>query len=126
MSKIYINEVDLTTVETTVSEGVDVVYVPGFSALLDSPTGAAVKTPTLCTSIAEFNNLFGSYPAVFATDQSYPIAFDSAAIPKVGTANLPMFNAGDPDPSYIYAKELLSLGIPVIYERINTYVPAAL
>lgn len=26
---------------------------------------------------------------------------------------------GDPDPSYIYAKELLLAGIPVIYERVN-------
>ena len=121
MSKIYINEVDLTTVESTVSEGVDIVYIPGFSTALESDSTADVKVPTLCRSVAEFNNLFGTYPATFVTDQSYPTGFDSAAIPKVGAANLPMFNAGDPDPSYIYAKELLALGIPVVYERINDF-----
>ena len=31
-----------------------------------------------------------------------------------------MFDAMQMDPSYVYAKELLSAGLKVIYERVNT------
>jgi len=121
MSKIYINEVDLTTVERTSSDGTDIVYVPGFSSLANVTNGAEVGVPVLCKTIAEFNTAFGTKPAVFAETQAYPMQFDSYAVPTVGGVNSPMFAAGAPDPSYIFAKELLALGIPVLYERVNVY-----
>lgn len=122
MSKIYIEEVDLTTVEGQASEGTDVVYIPGFSSLSNVVGGAKVGVPTLCRTVSEFVNNFGSAPAIFAEDQNYPTEFSSEAIPMVGGSTpLKMFYAGDPDPSYIYAKELLALGLPVVYERVNTF-----
>ena len=114
MAKIVIRETDLTT---PVREGNsnEIVYVPGFGTNAANFIGAANKNvPTLCTSVAEFNYYFGSIPAVFSEDQPYPGDFPEAA----RSANY-MFRMGDVDPSYIYAKELLQAGIPVVYERLN-------
>ncbi len=119
MSKIYINEVDLTTVESYVQDINDVVYVPGFSSIDPEAYGASkVNIPTLCTSIRDFESKFGSNPALFNADQAYP-SFPSEAIPQTNSVADKMFLSGDADPSYIYAKELLARGIPVVYERIN-------
>ena len=121
MSKIYIKEVDLTTVETANIDGNDVVYIPGFSSLANSTLAAPVGVPVLCKTIAEFETAFGTKPAVFAATQEYPAAFKNYAVPTVGLTPSPMFINGDVDPSYIYAKELLAQGLPVVYERVNTY-----
>lgn len=123
MSKITIREVDLTTVAGATEDIADIVYVPGFSsASADSASTAKKGVPTLCRTIAEFNTYFGTQPAVFKADQDYPSSsgFSDAAIPKVNQTPQKMFLKGDPDPSYIYAKELLARGLPVIYERVNT------
>lgn len=52
---------------------------------------------------------------LFATSVVSNAGFDDASIP----ADENMFNAGDPDPSYIYATELLSRGMTVAYIRLN-------
>lgn len=123
MSKIYIHEVDLSTVSNATQDMIDVVYVPGFSsASSDSLTVAKKGVPTLCRTISEFNAYFGANPALFNADQAYPSGasgFAAVAIPTVNSSAEYMFLKGSPDPSYIYAKELLSRGIPVLYERVN-------
>lgn len=121
MNRIIINEQDLTTTGIQDMQLTDIAYVPGFAVLPDSDQNAAPPyTPALCTSVAQFETLFGKSPAYFNTDQSYPSSFNVDAVPSGN-----MFNANDPDPSYIYAKELIYAGIPVVYERMNVYgVPA--
>lgn len=129
MNRILINEVDQTTVSPRYVEGTDIVYIPGFSSALDSSASAVkVKNPTLCTSVRDFEAKFGVTPPLFALDQYYPVAdgthhgFSVNAIPSYSESTpTTWFKAGDPDPSYMYAKELLSMGIPVIYERLNNY-----
>lgn len=117
MNRIRIYEQDLTTTGIQDLDTLDIVYVPGFASLLDSDqTGAPPYTPMLCTSIKQFEALFGTQPAIFNSDQEYPSAFNADAKPQSV-----MFNANDPDPSYIYAKELLYAGLPVVYERMNVY-----
>lgn len=118
MARIVIKESDLTT-PIVATNGSEIVYVPGFGtneqAYLSPATAVAKGTPTLCSTVAEFNAYFGAIPAVFANDQDYPSAFSDASKNLAGT----MFNAGDVDPSYIYAKELINAGITVLYERLN-------
>ena len=129
MNRILIHEVDQTTPAITSLTGTDVVYVPGFSSALDS-SGVAVppRVPTLCTSVRDFEAKFGATPPLFALDQNYPDkeedndGFPAVAIPNYSSQTRTVwFKEGDPDPSYMYAKELLAAGIPVIYERFNTY-----
>ena len=112
MSRIVINESDYTTPVATFNT-TDVVFVPGFAVEGEALPGV----PVLCNSIAEFVQQFGSVAPTFATDQNYPSGFNVNA-----TSGLPAvwFESGSADPSYIYAKELLAQGLPVVYERMNT------
>lgn len=129
MDRIIITEQDLTTNNIAEEQIVDIAFVPGFSnASGSNPVGAYV--PTLCTSVSEFEAYFGTTPATFISNQEYPDKFDSSAIPVAGigeadedgnseTIYAQMFTAGGYDPSYIYAKELLYAGLPVMYYRCN-------
>ena len=122
MSKIYIHEVDETTTGVNQLDTTDVVYIPGFSALTlgDYEGPGLPHVPTLCRTVTEFERYFGSYAPTFKEDQPYPAGFDSNSVPKdVGGTPKVMFKKDDPDPSYVYAKELLLKGFPVLYERIN-------
>lgn len=116
MNRIVINEVDQTT-NVVDSNLTDVVYIPGFSnASLDAGQPSATpRVPTLCTSVGEFYDYFGYSPATFVDAQEYPAAFSAEAVP----AGVNMFEAGDVDPSYVYAIYLLRQGLPVMYERVN-------
>lgn len=131
MERIVITEEDLTTNVVSL-DSTDVVYVPGFSNVVPGTISGAFVAPaafepTLCTSVAQFEACFGKSPAAFAVAQNYPVkdathanGFPTAAVPEaVGGRTNTWFNVNDPDPSYIYAKELLLSGIPVIYERVN-------
>lgn len=92
MPSIIIDEKDLTK-GGEASTNYNVVYVPGFS----NGGSATAETPVLCTTIAEFEEHFGKTPYKFE-----PTKEDT-----------------EPDLSYIYAKELISLGLPVLYESVN-------
>lgn len=109
MPSITIREIDLTTAEPAEING-NIVYVPGFA------TTGEVNKPVLCTTIEEFEKAFGSTPYIFAEAQAYPEDFDANAIPEEGVN---IADAGDFDLSYLYAKELLALGLPVLYERVT-------
>lgn len=127
MASIIIREEDLTT--NTLDESItDIAYVPGFGATGDDY--ADKGTPILCTSLGQFEALFGDTPRTFTEGATFgDLGFDAAAC--AATTDI-MFNgpteatgtepekSGDPDPGYIYAHELLSAGIPVYYERVNS------
>lgn len=106
MAKITIREVDSTNPGVSATNP-DVAYVPGYA--IKGP----VNTPTLCENLSTFQNLFGTRPYMFKQAQAYPSEFDSKAKPKKV-----MYEEDDYEKSYIYACELLSLGLPVIFERI--------
>lgn len=75
-----------------------------------SPENVAV----LCTSLEEFTSNFGTTPYKFASEQDVSDLFDSEATANVSA----MYQAGDYERSYIYAKELVRAGLPVIYQNI--------
>ena len=133
MPKIEILEQDLTT-PGVVSENTDIVYVPG---LVDTSQkslwnaegeyiGLNVNEPHLFNSAEEFVTLCGKAPATFKSAQKYSdlvVGEKATDVPAFGKTSWDvssiMFNAGDPDPGYILAKELLASGLSVVYERLN-------
>lgn len=150
MSRITITEQNLTGSSITGKE-TDIVYVPGFSVATMSTKilpddeydagngglGVPDHIPMLCSSLSDFERYFGSEPPAFATAQNYLAqtggtgeGFPPESIPGYDqdteqTANsVVWFEANDVDPSYIYAKELITQGIPVMYERINKLLPS--
>ena len=130
MPKIKIREDDRTLTGVAVEELANIVYIPGFSTAAINPAagfdeyvpttgdvnGVPAGIPKLCSTLEQFQAYFGSEPATFATDQAWPNEFDGAA-----KTDAPMFLAGDYDPSYIYAYDLIANGIPIVYERLNAY-----
>lgn len=129
MPKIVITEIDETR-PGSASEDFDVVYIPGFvdtsqQCLHDKGTGnyvgIAPNTPTLFTNVTQFESWCGTRGAIFSEAQDYRSlnadgsGFSSYAVPWHNK----MFEAGDTDPSYIMAKELLNAGLCVLYERVN-------
>lgn len=128
MPSIVIREINNTTGGES-SQLTDIAYVPGFVSIDTgskpaSETAVEPRVPTIVYNVSDFEAYFGKKPAVFKSEQSYPsisrdgklYSFDTNAIPADANG---MFVAGDVDPGYVYAKELINLGIPVIYERIN-------
>lgn len=102
-TKIIVQEVNTTTPLGSGASS-DVVYVPGFAI----NEAASRNVPQLCASVAEFEEFFGKVPYQFTTDQ----VKDGKIIAR----------KGDYDRSYIYAKELLNAGLPVLYENITSDV----
>lgn len=127
MSSIKILEKDLTSSGGSLLD-LDVVFVPGFVALYPADTNytptkdtedawgkieanvtradltkdfPGAYVPTLCRTMAEFEAAFGKYPAKL-----------TATAGKEGAITIE-------DKSYIYAKNLLQLGLPVMYMAIN-------
>lgn len=103
MASITIKEIDATT---ALVDGIsDVVYVPGFVSIDDnSPKSVlngeyAIKSPVLCRTISEFEYYFGSKPFMFT-----------------GSSGQKMDN------SYYYAKQLIAMGLPVLYHACNVEV----
>lgn len=99
--KIVINEIDNTSPASSGIDSTDIPFIPGFSILDDAPT----NVPTLVTSVRDFERLFGSTPKKLTNR-------DVSKYPNYG------FRAGDPDRSYVYAKELLHQGMPVVYANL--------
>ena len=98
MPKIDILEHDLTRV--TAAIGTDIPYIPGFAG---QDVSNYTAEPILCTSVLQFEKFFGTKPAVFTTGSSKPeYEIDNYSV----------------DRSYIMARELLALGMPVYYHAI--------
>ena len=144
MPKIIITETDATRsviAEDTVS---NVVYIPGFSkaainpdAIWDNfvpsktgPNGVPAGYPKLCKTVSEFLTYFGSEPVTFEYSQSYPMQSNQGVLvsgfaPNAirGVSSGVMFEQGQADPSWLMAYDLISEGIPVLYERVNDISP---
>ena len=69
------------------------VYVPGYAYI-------GPEEPTLCTSVSEFEGLYGSTPYLFEADEK------ETKISK-----------GSPEKGYLYAKSLLDSGINILFHR---------
>lgn len=125
MRRVTINERDVTVVDNQAIV-TDVVYVPGFALGKtngrDLDTAVAPHVPTYCENVTDFFNFFGADAPFFNQDQFYT-GFEESAVPIDGESVTPattvMFHKDDIDPSYIYALEILSSGLPVVYERMN-------
>ena len=99
--KINIFEKDNTSPAGSGIDSTDIAFVPGFSILLDAPK----NKPTLVTTTREFEKLFGNKPRILTHE-------DVRNYTQYG------FIAGDFDRSYVYAKELLFQGMPIVYSNI--------
>lgn len=100
MPKINIREVDTSStgvLETTTN----VAYVPGYA--LTGP----VETPTLCETLADFQRIFGSVPYKYS-------------LPHTSTTIMSGTQAGQYETSYIFASDLLRLGLPILFERVKS------
>ena len=107
MPTIDIKEVDISPLGTA-DVTTNAVYVPGYALI--GPVGV----PTLCETLTQFREIFGSAPYIFKENGN----IDSTLEGVVGFNY--SWKAGSPEPSYLYASELLNLGLPVIYERVET------
>lgn len=99
--KIRINEVNKTSPRGTGVDSTDIPFIPGFSILSDAP-----QVPTLCTSVKQFERLFGDSPRPLLPED-VTLYGSSCGICDGGY-----------DRSYIYAKELLNQGMSVLYSSI--------
>lgn len=91
MASITIKETDKTTAGALNATS-NIVFIPGMSVL----SGVTRLTPTLCTTVAEFTAAFGSVVPTLTGDTNAP-----------------------QDKSFIMARELLALGVPVLYEALS-------
>ena len=78
------------------------------------------NTPTYCSTKAQFEALFGEFPYKFEEIQLYGANMFTANATPSGSV---MFRVGDPDPSYVYAKELICSGMPVYYDNVVNRLP---
>lgn len=102
MPTIDIKEVDISTV-SSVDVTTNATYVLGYA--IQGP----VNEPTLCRTLEEFQEIFGSTPYRFENDS-----------PSKSSNNwVYSWKKGQPEKSYIYAADLLRLGLPVLFERVN-------
>lgn len=106
MPSITINEIDNTKGGgSAVSR--EVVYIPGFA------TKGPVGVPTLCKNVGEFEDIFGEGPFKFTEAEKYPAEFPAVYTDKE------IVSAMSFDKSYLMAKQLLSLGLYVLYECVG-------
>lgn len=108
MPTILIKEVDQTNAVGTMIT--DIAYVPGLLGQ-DAATGNEyINTPILCSSVREFESYFGKHPQMFSAGKSAKYK------------DTTMFTTTEKDridKSFVYAKELLNSGMPVLYEAIK-------
>lgn len=85
---------------------------------------APENTPILCNTIAEFEEYFGALPYQWVADTASNENEDAfkarTQMPTFSdtSATRYMYSQNDYEKSYIYAKELINMGIPVMYENI--------
>lgn len=132
IKRITILEADLTTAGAPAAS-TDIAYVPGFTTTVyhedsdtyttDSGTTLSdvnLDEPILCTTVDEFEYMFGKNPYIFTADEDYPEAFAVNDKPDDK-----IVKKDDVDKSYVYAKSLIKMGIPVIYKAEFTIATAA-
>ena len=149
MPYIEITEKDETS-PGIVDESFDVVFVPGFVnendltlwrgiGTSDSVTdvndceyiGLAPNTPTLFRSVKEFEAMCGRFPVKFVDNEvettedkvTLPEGFNSSPAKGQIIQDFDSKIVGEYDPGYIYAKEILASGMPVVYVNISHCSP---
>lgn len=103
MPKISFYERDLTVTQT-VQDIKNVAYVPGYANI------GPINTPVLCTSLDEFQNLFGTQPYKFEATEKYPSGFEKYSSQVYAYKDTY-------EKSFIYATKLLNKGLPILFER---------
>lgn len=109
MASVIINEKDYT--ESTAYEPTDtIVYIPGMPGEDCADASSLVNTPTLFSSVEDFVGALGTKPKILS-----------------GTEETMVTSC---DKSYVMAKQLLALGVKVLYEVVaqdenNLTVPAS-
>lgn len=98
--KIKINEYDTTSPSGSGVDSTDIAFVPGFSIKADAPR----NHPVLVTDVLSFEKLFGAAPRILTQQDVYNNSYGC--------------KAGDYDRSYVYAKELLLQGLPILYSNV--------
>lgn len=109
MANVIIREKDLTSNQSY--QATDVAYVPGLSS-----KRKLGDKPVYCDSIDKFKNAFGADAVRFTEDYSFDVWYGPDNQKKSKEIQ---FKAGDVDTGYIYAMEILSAGMPVLYEAVN-------
>lgn len=110
MPQIKITEVDTSTAGVS-DVTTNAVYVPGYAI-----TGP-VNQPTLCNTLEEFKSIFGDSPYVYRGNHLASDAGSFASIPWEVVA-------GQHEMSYVFASDLLRLGLPILYERMDAVAPS--
>ena len=136
MPSIIIKEIDATTGGGSTGV-VDIAYVPGFRVgktyteawpyddkkkEVDISQAAPIKEPILCETIDEFERYFGKVPASTVMSGGTKTSITYGYLDPLFNLESLEIDAEakftDVDLSYIYAKELIKLGIPVLYEAV--------
>lgn len=103
MPKIIINEADYTN--PVVSNDItDIPYIPGFSINNPGESTYTLNEPQLFASVTDFEEKIGRTPYYFADESG-----------KLVSYRLDL----EFDIAYVYAHELLTMGLPVYYEVIG-------
>lgn len=78
------------------------------------------NVPTLCTDLTQFKSLFGDKPFRFNKDEYPSGTWDSAVDYPDFEMSIDgdFYKDGDYERSYIYARELINLGLPVLYDNV--------
>lgn len=98
--KIQIHEVNNTSPAGLPTDSTDIAFIPGFAKSIGDDY--AYDTPVLITTVKDFETAFGAEPYTLTSND-------------VKDYGYLQFVAGDTDRSYVYAKELLYAGMPVVY-----------
>lgn len=118
MAKVIITENDLTSSAISV-DTTDIAYIPGFG---DPHALGEQHKPVLITSSSQFIKYFGDCPRAMSVDYKFSDhadEWDEGSYADSEDKDGYLIRQGDPDPSYIYAMELLNADMPIYYERIN-------
>lgn len=103
MPTITIREVDTSTAGA-VNTTTNAVYVPGYASM------GPINVPVLCETLESFQAIFGKEPYKYVEDE----------VPSTRQELIPTVHAGELETSYIYACDLLRIGLPVLFERVFT------
>jgi hypothetical protein len=83
----------------------------------DTTNMAPLDEPILCETIQDFEKYFGKVPVTASGNITYENISEVVNMNAAGVVGTTVFTTIDL--SYIYAKELIALGIPVLYEAVD-------
>lgn len=111
MANITIFERDISNISTSNINN-NIVYVPGYAVM------GPINKPTLCRTLREFQEIFGTQPYIFETNQTYSSIVSFVDVPTELQSNGVYALQGSKELSYYYVTELLNQGLYVLFERV--------